>query len=78
MHGVRFIVNNIIYWFGVQQEIIFDDGSHFEGAVRRIMKLYNIEHQKSSPYQSQTNGAIEATNKNIKNVLVKMVVTYKD
>ena len=42
------------------------------------MELYNIEHHKSSPYQPQTIGAIEATNKNIKNILAKMVVTYKD
>ena len=39
------------------------------------MELYNIEHHKSSPYQPQTIGAIEATNKKI---LAKMVVTYKD
>ena len=40
--------------------------------------MYNIEHHKSSPYQPQTNGAVEAANKNIKNILAKMVVTYKD
>ena len=42
------------------------------------MALYNIEHHKSSPYQPQSNGAVEASNKNIKNILAKMVVTYKD
>ena len=42
------------------------------------MELYNIEHHKSSPYGPQTNGAIATTNKNIKNILAKMVVTYKD
>ena len=41
-------------------------------------ELYNIEHHKSSPYWPQTNGAIEATNKNIKNILAKTEVTYKD
>ena len=55
-----------------------DNGSHFKGEVQRIMELYNIEHHKSSPYRSQTNGAVEAMNKNIKNILAKMVVTYKD
>jgi len=40
--------------------------------------LYNIEHHKSSLYQPQTNGIVEAVNKNIKNILAKMVVTYKD
>ena len=42
------------------------------------MELYNIEHYKSSPYQPHTNGAVEAANKNVKNILAKMVVTYKD
>ena len=42
------------------------------------MELYNIEHHKSSPYQPQTNRAVEVVNKNIKNILAKIVVTHKD
>ena len=42
------------------------------------MELYNIEHHKSSPYQLQINGVVKATIKNIKNILAKMVVIYKD
>ena len=42
------------------------------------MKEYIIEHHKSSPYRPQADGAIEATNKNVKNILAKMVVTYND
>ena len=42
------------------------------------MELYNIEHHKSSPYQPQTNVAVEVANKNIKNILAKIVVTYKN
>ena len=60
------------------QEIIFDNRSHFEGEVQKIIELYKIEHHKSSPYQPQTNGIVEAANKNVKNILSKMVVTYKD
>ena len=72
-HMAWFIENNIICRYGVPQENIFDNVSHFEGEVRTIMELYNIEHHKSSPYRPQTNGAIEATNKNIENILSKMV-----
>ena len=32
----------------------------------------------SSPYQPQTNEAVEAVNKYVKNILAKMVVAYKD
>ena len=42
------------------------------------MELYNIEHYKSLSYRPQANGAVEAANKNVKNILAKMVVTYKD
>ena len=74
----RLIESNIICQYGVPQEIISDNGSHFKGEVRTIMELYDIEHHKSSPYRPQTNGAVEAANKNIKNILTKMVVTYND
>ena len=62
----------------MSQEIISDNGSHFEGEVRRFMEEYSIEHLKSSPYRPQANGAVEAANKNVKNILAKMVVIYKD
>ena len=42
------------------------------------MEEYGIEHHKSSPYRPQANGVVEAANKNVKNILAKMVVTYKD
>ena len=65
-HVAWFIENNIICRYGVPQEIISDNGSHFEGEVRKITKLYNTEHHKFAPYRPQTNGAIEAANKNVK------------
>ncbi|XP_075665329.1 uncharacterized protein LOC142634989 [Castanea sativa] len=77
-HVARFLENNIICQFVVPQEIISDNGSHFEGEVRRVMEEYNIEPHKFSPYQPQANRAIEATNKNVKNILAKMVITYKE
>ena len=42
------------------------------------MELYNIEHHKFSLYRPQANGVIEAANKNVKNILAKMVVTYRN
>ena len=77
-HVAWFLENNIICQFGVPQEIIFDNGSHFEGEVQRVMEEYGIEHHESSPYRPQANGAVEEANKNMKNILAKMVVTYKD
>ena len=42
------------------------------------MELYKIKHYKSSPYWTQTNRAVEVASKNIKNILAKMILTYKD
>ena len=50
-HLAWFLENNIIYRFGVPQVIISDNGSHFEGEVRRVMEEYGIEHHKFSPYR---------------------------
>ena len=39
---------------------------------------FKIAHHNSSPYRPNMNGAVEAANKNIKKIVQKMVVTYKD
>ncbi|XP_052477098.1 uncharacterized protein LOC128032533 [Gossypium raimondii] len=38
----------------------------------------DIKHHNSSPYHRKMNGAVEATNKNIKRIIRKMNETYKD
>ena len=43
-----------------------------------LYKKFKIHHHRSSLYKPQMNGAIEAANKNIKNILAKMILTYKD
>ena len=43
-----------------------------------LIQEYGIQHHKSSAYRLQTNGAIEAMNKNIKRILRKMVGTSWD
>ncbi|PKI51085.1 hypothetical protein CRG98_028514 [Punica granatum] len=35
-------------------------------------------HRNSSPYRPQMNGVVEATNKNIKKIIKKMTMNYKD
>ena len=43
-----------------------------------LVKEYGIRHHRSSAYRPQTNGAVEAVNKNIKRILRKMVGTSRD
>ena len=66
------------YIYGVPNEFISDHGSHFQGEVLPLLEKYKTTHHQSSPYQPQTNGAVEAANKNVKSILQKMTDTYKD
>ena len=55
------------------------EGTNLNNAM--IIELYTqlkIKHHNSSPYRPKMNGAVEAVNKNIKKIVQKMVVTYKD
>jgi len=76
---VRFIKNNIICRYGVPNKIITDNGTNLNNKMmKELCDDFKIEHHNSSPYRPQMNGAVEAANKNIKKIVQKMVVTYKD
>ena len=72
--GVTFIRSHIIYIYGVPHELISDRGVYFRGEVDTLLQRYGIHH-RSSAYRPQTNRAVEATNKNIKRILRKMIET---
>ena len=74
----KFIISHIIYRYEVPHELISDRGDHFRGDMDTLVQEYGIQHHRSSAYRIQTNGAIEATNKNMKRILRKMVETSRD
>ena len=74
----KFIRSYIIYRYGVPHELISDRGAHFRGEVDTLVQEYGIQHHRSSAYRPQTNGVVEAANKNIKRILRKMVETSRD
>ena len=39
---------------------------------------FKIQHHNSTPYRPKMNGVVEAANKNIKKIIQKMTVSYKD
>ena len=49
-----------------------------EECISELLQKCGIQHHRSSMYRSQTNRAIEATNKNIKRILWKTVETSQD
>ncbi|GAU48362.1 hypothetical protein TSUD_282430 [Trifolium subterraneum] len=56
-----------------------DNGTNLNNKMMKdLCDEFKIEHHNSSPYRPQMNGAVEAANKNIKKIVQKMVVTYKD
>ena len=69
----KFIRSHIICRYGVPHELISDIGVHFRGEVDTLIREYDIQHHRSSTYRPQTNGVVEAANKNIKRILRKMV-----
>ena len=73
-----FIISHIICRYRVPHELISDRGVHFRAEVDTLVQRYGIRHHRSSAYKPQTNGGIEATNKNIKRILRKMVETSRD
>jgi len=76
---VKFIKNQIICRYGVPSRIITDNGTNLNNKMmKELCDDFKIEHHNSSPYRPQMNGAVEAANKNIKKIVQKMVVTYRD
>ena len=73
-----FIKENIFCRYGIPNEIISDNGSHFEGDCDRLLAEFKVTRHKSSPYRPQTNGAVEAANKTIAKIIRKMAQRGRD
>jgi len=75
----RFIEWDLISRYGAPEKIMTDNAHDFNG--RMIVELctkWKIKHSNSSSYRQKMNDTVEATNKNIKKIMQKMIVTYKD
>ena len=71
---VDFIHFNIICRFGIPKVIITDNAANLNNhLMQAVYHRFKIEHRNSTPYRPKANGAVEAANKNIKNILRKMV-----
>ena len=71
---VQFVHKNILTQFGAARCILSDEGSHFCNRVFAfLLGKYNVRHVKSLPYQPQSNGQAEISNREIKAILEKTV-----
>ncbi|XP_070032751.1 uncharacterized protein [Nicotiana tomentosiformis] len=62
----------------VIQSIITHNAANLNSDLMKAMcETFKIKHRNSTAYKSQMNKAVEASNKNIKKILRKMVDNYK-
>ena len=72
----KFIVNNIFSRFCCPRAIISDGGSHFTNShFRSLLKKYGVHHRVTTPYHPQANGQVEVSNREVKNILKKIIRT---
>ncbi|XP_049354423.1 uncharacterized protein LOC125818960 [Solanum verrucosum] len=75
---VDFVRNNLICRFGVPESIITDNGENLNShLIREICKQFNIIHRNSTAYRPHMTRAVEAANKNIKNILRKKIDNHR-
>ncbi|XP_043687919.1 uncharacterized protein LOC122639154 [Telopea speciosissima] len=67
--AAKFLEEHIICRHGMPQELISGQGQHFRGKAQELCDKFKIVRHRSSPYRPQTNGAVEAANKNMKAIL---------
>ncbi|XP_058776313.1 uncharacterized protein LOC131650626 [Vicia villosa] len=70
----EFVRSNIFCRFGIPRAIISDQGTHFcNRTMEALLRKYGVVHRVSTAYHPQTNGQAEISNREIKQVLEKMV-----
>ncbi|RVW86275.1 Transposon Ty3-I Gag-Pol polyprotein [Vitis vinifera] len=77
---LKFLKENIFSRFGVPKAIISDGGTHFcNKSFETLLAKYEVKHKVATPYHPQTSGQVELANREIKNILMKVVnVNRKD
>ena len=75
---LKFLKENIFSRFGVPKGIINDGGTHFcNKSFESLLAKYGVKHKVPTPYHLQTSEQVELANREIKNILMKVVNTSK-
>ncbi|XP_020208815.1 uncharacterized protein LOC109793756 [Cajanus cajan] len=75
---INFLKKNIFCRFELPRVLISDGGSHFCNAqLQKVLEHYNVRHKVATPYHPQTNGQAEVSNRELKRILEKTVVSYR-
>ncbi|WJZ89333.1 hypothetical protein VitviT2T_008559 [Vitis vinifera] len=74
----KFLKENIFSRFGVPKAIISDGGTHFCNKLfETLLAKYGVKHKVATPYHPQTSRQVELANREIKNILMKVVITSR-
>ena len=74
----KFLKEDIFSRFGVPKAIISDGGTHFYNKpFETLLAKYGVKHKIATPYHPQTSGQVELANREIKNILMKVVNTNR-
>ena len=69
-----FFKKNIFSLFGTPRTIISDGGSHFcDKLFKGLLEKYGVHHNVDTPYHPQTTRQVKVSNREIKQILAKMV-----
>jgi len=76
---IKLIKRELICRYGLPCKIIIDNATNLNNKMMsELCDEFKIQHYNSFSYHPKVNGAVESANKNIKKIIQKMVVTYKD
>ena len=69
-----FLKKNIFSRFGTPRAIFSDGRSHFwNGLFKGLLENYGVRHNVATPYHPQTSGQVELSNREMKQILSKIV-----
>ncbi|TYK05394.1 Pol polyprotein [Cucumis melo var. makuwa] len=76
---LKFTKKEPVCCYGLPEGIITDNVKNLnKKMVDELCEQFKINHRNSTLYRPKMNGAVEAANRNIKRIIKKMTITYKD
>ncbi|NWY37071.1 TF29 protein, partial [Sylvia atricapilla] len=71
---IKILLEHIIPWYGLVNNIDSDRGPHFVAQVLHdVVKALGIRWQLHTPWHPQSSGTVERMNKTLKNILTKLI-----
>ena len=71
---IHFFKENLLRRFRVSRAIIGDESKYYcNKSLASLMKKYEIIHKVATPYHPQIRGHVELANREIKQILEKMI-----